>query len=255
LESDLKIFAANGKISPLLLETWNKMQAKNNRSLIVKKPVLNIKAITEEIERRRKYEFSITSQDIEMVKELLEIMGISFIQSQGEAETDCVNLLFSKQIDHIVSEDTDVLAYAFVDTRVITSFNFQEESFTHVEKCDVLDRLELTDEEFRDFCIMCGTDYNKNIFKIGVEKSFKLIKDHKRIENLKLDTSILNHLRVRELFTPRATNMLVKWAILPGPDFEDALNIFLFKYGIRFIHTSESVYKALTDTELEISEK
>ena len=48
---------------------------------------------------------------------------------------------------------------------------------------------------------MCGTDYNKNIFRIGVEKSYKFISNYHNIENVPLDVSILNHVKVRKLFT------------------------------------------------------
>ena len=52
---------------------------------------------------------------------------------------------------------------------------------------------------------MCGTDYNKNIPKVGPMTSYSLISKHKSIEeiekNTKLDISILKHIRSRELFS------------------------------------------------------
>ena len=58
---------------------------------------------------------------------------------------------------------------------------------------------------FLDFCIMCGTDYNKTIPKIGFEKSFKLIKEFTNLENIEnhlveLEMDILNYKRIREIF-------------------------------------------------------
>ncbi len=47
---------------------------------------------------------------------------------------------------------------------------------------------------------MCGTDYNKNIFKVGPIKAYSLIKEHKNIDNIPVDVSVLNHERVRHLF-------------------------------------------------------
>ena len=52
---------------------------------------------------------------------------------------------------------------------------------------------------------MCGTDYNKNIPKIGCETAYKYISMYGSIEEIarqkQLDVSILKHERNRELFT------------------------------------------------------
>ena len=52
---------------------------------------------------------------------------------------------------------------------------------------------------------MCGTDYNLNIPKIGPESAYKLLTEHKSLENIekntKYNTDILNYRRGRELFS------------------------------------------------------
>lgn len=254
LEKDLKMYEETGVVSTLLNEMWDKVRQKTvgKRSLLVKtNGSIDVKSVQDEINRRRKYEFSITAEDISKVKELLKIMGIHYIQSKGEAETDCVNLLYSGQIDYVVSEDTDVLAYTNKSLSVssIVSFNTNEESFMLIKKDKVLEKLEMTADEFKDFCIMCGTDYNKNIFKIGVEKSFKLLKENKRIENLTwLDTSVLNYDKVRQLFTAVEVETKTRWALIPGPDFSDNLNIFVFKHGIQHHINVNNVFTTLSET-------
>jgi len=64
--------------------------------------------------------------------------------------------------------------------------------------------MELTSDEFLDFCIMCGTDYNDNIPGVGPVKAYALIKEYGSIEHIgrqtSLDISILNHIKSRELF-------------------------------------------------------
>ena len=83
---------------------------------------------------------------------------------------------------------------------------------------EVLEKFKLT-EEFLDFCIMCGTDYNKNIFRVGPSKAFQYVSDYKSIidigkENKKVDISILNHNRVRELFQDYEKKVLGKSPIV-----------------------------------------
>jgi 5'-3' exonuclease len=52
---------------------------------------------------------------------------------------------------------------------------------------------------------MCGTDYNPNIPRIGSKTAYKHILQHGNLEGItkktKLDTSVLNYERTRELFT------------------------------------------------------
>jgi hypothetical protein len=49
---------------------------------------------------------------------------------------------------------------------------------------------------------MCGTDFNKNIPKIGIMGAYELMLRHTSIDNFppEINTSSLNYVRVRELF-------------------------------------------------------
>ena len=79
---------------------------------------------------------------------------------------------------------------------------------------------------------MCGTDYNKNIFKVGSETAYKHILNYNNIDNIKdnttLDISVLNHIRGRQLFRDyEQTNIEVSYC--GSPDFEK-LNEFVIKH-------------------------
>lgn len=256
MQLDLDEYIKNGTVTPLLTELSKKLKGSQiKKSLLVKNTSeINIDEIKDEIDRRRKYEISITNEDIEYLKELCKLMGVSYIHSFGEAETDCVSLFYGGVIDYIVSEDTDVLAYFSTqaeDLKVITSFN--NDTFVQVSKQKILDVLNLSDESFRDFCIMCGTDYNKNIFRIGVEKSYKFISNYRNIENVPLDTSILNHIKVRKLFTVTINpqlNKKVKWCRFPSPEFIRGLELFIFTHNLSNMNVG-SIYSALSEPDLE----
>lgn len=263
IELDLNTYKSDGCITPLLSEVWEKLKNKN-KSLLTKKTlsrvkVLDVSAIEDEIERRRRYEISISSEDITNLKDLLDIMGVSWIQSIGEAETDCVSLFYSGVVDYIVSEDTDVLAYfssQSEELKVINNFNTTELTFTQISKQKVLDALNLTSESFRDFCIMCGTDYNKNIFRVGVETAYKFITKNFNIENVPLDVSILNHGRVREIFEVKenfALNDKVMWCRLPKTKFLDDLAIFVFTHNIKNVDVNHT-FECMNESDIDVVE-
>jgi len=260
IEQDLQDYISTGKISPLLLEIWEKNK---NGGLLAKKTLaktimIDIGTIKAEIDKRRRYEITITSEDISDLKKLFKLMSVSYIQSKGEAETDCVSLYCNNTIDYIVAEDTDVLAYHspnnnLENLKVIIDFDVYNQTYIQIDKQKVLDTLNLTSESFRDFCIMCGTDYNKNIFRIGTETSYKLIVKHHRIENIPLNTDILNHKRGREIFTATENHELneyVKWCRIPSDSFKDDLENFIFTYNLKNIKTVK-IYEALSEAEID----
>jgi 5'-3' exonuclease len=262
LERDLNAYVGTGTITDLLKQTMEKLKFKNNKSLLAKKTLtrsktfIDVEIIKEEIARRKRYEISITPEDIVILKELFDLMGVSWIQSNGEAETDCVSMFYDGVVDYVVSEDTDVLAYfnpfGEKDLKAIINFNTNDLTFTQVSKFKVLDALDLTSESFRDFCIMCGTDYNKNIFRVGVETSYKLICHNYLIESVPLDTTILNHIRVRKIFEVTPNHSLhekVKWCRLPQSEFIDELSVFVFTYNLRHIDV-QNIFKALSEPDI-----
>ena len=186
-----------------------------------------------EVERIKKQSVKIQQSDFDLTKSVFTLLGVPFFQAPGEAETTCADLCKQGQVDFVISEDTDVLAYGapFLFTKINTS----TDTCICVKYEDVLSALEVTSSEFLDFCIMCGTDYNKNISKVGPETAFKLIKKYKTIEEVEksgYDVSILKHVRVRELFTKyeRFTESI---PYCKPADF-NALAEFMFVNNIRY---------------------
>ena len=124
------------------------------------------------------------------------------------------------------SEDTDVLAYG--SPKFLTKVNIISETCMEIDFKVILEKLEMSEKEFLDMCIMCGTDYNTNIPKIGPQKSYNLIKKHKSIDNLPMDTSILKHDRCRELFTFKDDYFKERIRYCGIPDY-NKLEIFIFQ--------------------------
>jgi 5'-3' exonuclease len=116
-----------------------------------------------------------------------------------------------------------------------------QQTLVEIEYEDMLSRLELTEDQFLDFCILCGTDYNTNLPKIGPEKSFRLLKKHGSIEQIKvhnptLDMSHFPYARVREIFRDdqQITGEMVEAVRFCGvPDSQKLLE-FCFRNNCRF---------------------
>lgn len=219
LEYDLDIYKETGKISDLLKETQMKINEKNKgeKSLLRKKMKLtienekekknefkiNIKDIEEKINTLDNRSEGITSEDIKLVKKLFDHLGVRYICATAEAETMCAYLVKKKLADIVISVDSDNLAYGI--DYLITDINTSTHNCFVIDQNKLLNLMELVIDEFKDFCILCGNDYNNNIKKVGIVTALKYIKKYRSIERLmeneKLDFSpIEKYKEVRDLF-------------------------------------------------------
>lgn len=149
-------------------------------------------------------DIKICKEDFEYLKNFLDDMNVPHITANGEAEMLCSDLCKSQKVDYVLSSDSDILAYGCPSS--IISINSQLQNVDVIYHNELLEKLNLTYDEFVDLCIMFGTDYNKNIFKVGPETSFNIIKKVRSIDNIEnYDISILNHKTVRNLFKNHPT--------------------------------------------------
>tara|TARA_B100001093_G_C26713802_1_gene964679 strand:+ start:29 stop:1057 length:1029 start_codon:yes stop_codon:yes gene_type:complete len=201
LEKDICNYESNMVITDLLRQISDKGEKEKRRLLVGNKGNINIRYVKGYLHKIKKQCISISESDFVLTRQLFDAMGIPYVIAKEEAEAYGANLCVNKIVHGVVSEDTDVLTY---NTPIfITNLDVSKETCIELRIADILNDLSLTYEQFRDLCIMFGTDYNKNIKGVGPETTYKLIKEHKTIENLpeKYDKTILNHNRSRELFT------------------------------------------------------
>jgi flap endonuclease-1 len=251
LVSSLQHYYNTNEIDQILIDHHNKISKANKfnqpqRLLLTKPPInssknIDMNLVIKDIEHKQSYLVNITDEDFKRTKELFDILNIPYFTAPFEAETLCCDLYKRGLVDAILSDDSDVIAYG---CSPLKELNVSTGICTQVDYDTILEELQLTKEEFLDLCVMCGTDYNKNIFKVGPEKSYKLIKEHKNIENIhentKLDISILNHKRTRELFTVYS-KFDVKIPYCKKPDFnklEEFMIINNIKLSIENIKSS-----------------
>tara|TARA_B100000795_G_scaffold264328_2_gene244702 strand:+ start:2152 stop:3147 length:996 start_codon:yes stop_codon:yes gene_type:complete len=139
------------------------------------------KSLEDLIKQTRKKIINITKEDVINLKKIFDIMGIKYIQASCEADLICCNLYKSGKVELCLSNDMDflpsgcgVLLRNYNNSNKVTEYNLQY----------ILQILNLSYEQFVDFCILCGCDYTCKIPKLGSETAFKYIKAHDTIENI-----------------------------------------------------------------------
>ena len=146
------------------------------------------------LKKRKMYSEFVTKDDNAMFLEIVKAFNIHVVQSLNEAETTCAYLYSKKKCDYIYSQDSDVIAYYDTDG-LVTDIDFKNNTFSYIDKNILLNNLDFTRDEFLDFCILCGTDYNSAIPKIGIMTSYKYIKENSNFFT-KLNQSCLDRLNV-----------------------------------------------------------
>ena len=253
LEDAIENYRENGIVEDILLEFQKARKLEQVRMLGKNslESTLNIKGIEFAVKKMRKQIFTITKGDFDTTKKLFDILNVPYITAPLEAETTCADLCIQGKVDAVLTEDTDVLAYG---TPVfLTKINTGDGTVVRIKYEDVLEGFGYDTDQFLDFCIMCGTDYNKNIFKVGPVKAYSLIKEKKSIEEVEktgLDTSILNYRRVRELF--RGYKKWEKEVSYCGqPAFEE-LQLFMTKKNLSI--NLEGLYNSFSSSTLVIED-
>tara|TARA_Y100000591_G_scaffold211252_1_gene183164 strand:- start:265 stop:1191 length:927 start_codon:yes stop_codon:yes gene_type:complete len=99
-------------------------------------------------------------EDIEKTKELLNAYGIKYIQAVGEADKLCATLVIKKKVYAVLSEDMDLFAYGSLN--VIRYFSLINHTCILFNLKKILNKLNMSHEEFKILCSISGNDYLKN---------------------------------------------------------------------------------------------
>lgn len=120
--------------------------------------------------------------DFERVKALMRALGVNYIVAPGEADALCAQMVLKRKAHACVSDDTDMFVYGC--PRVLRHLNLLDETFTMYDMSQILNILGITLTEFRQICVVSGTDYNcmnaitsatvKSENGMKVEKTFNL---------------------------------------------------------------------------------
>ncbi len=184
----------------------------------------------------RKYAEASTSLRQDMVvesKQLLDAMGIPWIDAPSEGEAQAAVMATEGTVDAVGSQDHDSLLFGapllvrnitISGKRRLPSKNiFIDVEPETISLEETLKTLDLTREQLIDFGILMGTDFNPDGFKgIGPVKGMKLLKTYQsleRMEPLKDEIAKIDYKAIRDLFLhpPAKSHVTPKWGEL-SPD-------------------------------------
>lgn len=166
----------------------NKQECINERKEKIRKNIEKANECDNEEDKKKllKSAIRITPEMINDTKYLLKLMGISYIHPNGEAEAYASELCRKGYVDYVLTEDMDTLPYGCPKLiRDCIDSSLRRKDIVSIFTYDKLTKdLEITHEQFVEFCILCGCDYCPQVPKIGNITALKLIKKYKNIESI-----------------------------------------------------------------------
>ncbi len=132
----------------------------------------------EELNNLKKKMVYISRKDVDTIKNLLDGYGIQYITANGEADVLCASLVLKKRVFAVLTEDMDMFAYTCPN--ILRYFSLRNHSCIQYNLKKILNKLEISKENFQILCVLSGNDYynsKKNIFYyMKLYSKFKKIK-------------------------------------------------------------------------------
>lgn len=180
---------------------------------------------------------SISRKQINECMELLDIMGIPYMEAPEEADSQCAELVKCGIADGVLTEDMDIMTFgANKIYRNLTSYNKD-----NMVICmnDVLSVLKINYEEFVELCILFGCDYGEKIRDVAPEKIYEYYIQHKNIpdtlahmksNNIKLPD--LSDFNVYKQYFMHPPVTKINKVSLKKCDYNKLENLLVTKYGL-----------------------
>lgn len=168
-----------------------KMKVLEERRLIKKKAWEKLDNVDDEEERIKYFKrtVSISQYQLNQCKQLLDVMGIPYIEAPEEADSQCAWLVKNGYASSVITEDMDILTFG--SSKIYRNLGSFRKDTLEINLNDILNRIDLTYEQFIELCILFGCDYCDRIKDITPNKIYNYyIKDkniYKTIDRLKKD--------------------------------------------------------------------
>ena len=123
----------------------------------------------------------ITKEQWDQCRDLLTTMGVPFINAPEEADSQCAYLAKKGLVDAVLTEDMDILTFG--SPKIVRNLTSHKIEPTEIKLENLLNKLELNQEQFIEFCILLGSDYCPGIPNLKPEEIFNYFKKSKNIKD------------------------------------------------------------------------
>lgn len=154
----------------------------------------------------------ISSEILQDARRLIHAMGLPVVQASSEGEAQAAYMAIKGSVDVVGSQDYDSLLFgaplvvrnlAITGKRKLPGKNIYVDVEPEMIDLDEgLKSLGITRRQLVEIAIMCGTDYNPGLSRVGPKTALKLIREMGDLESIMADREemIENFAEIREFF-------------------------------------------------------
>jgi len=139
----------------------------------------------EQILKSSKATVKVTREQNEQTKQLLRLMGVPVVDAPSEAEATCAALCRDGKVHAAATEDADCLTFGTKTlVRNLMAAEAQKKQILEVTLELALEQLNISMDQFIDFCILCGCDYCDTLKGVGPSTAIRLVMQHGSLEKV-----------------------------------------------------------------------
>merc|ERR1712070_420382 len=185
MENGIKpVYVFDGKPPELKLEELRARREKREQATANLQQAL-VEGDAEQVLKASKGTTKVTREQNEQTKKLLTLMGIPVVEAPSEAEATCAALCRDGKVYASATEDADCLTFGTTTLiRNLMAAESQKKQILEVNLARVLEQLNITMDQFIDFCILCGCNYCDTIKGVGPKTAIQLIIQHGSLEKV-----------------------------------------------------------------------
>ena len=180
----------------------------------------------------------ITRDQIDQCRELLDLMGIPYIDATEEADSELSNLCKNNLVYAVLTEDMDILTFG--SPRIIRNLTTSKKEPIEIDLETVLNKLDLTYEQFIEMCILFGCDYCPNISDIKPSVIYKVYHKTKNLDSTLSELKDMNYnvpskediITAKEYFIKSVHSTTTKSLSMSRPNTTLLLDVLVNRYGL-----------------------
>lgn len=174
----------------------------------------------------------ITKKQLEECRELLDLMGVPYIDAPEEADSQCAWLAKNNFVDAVLTEDMDILTFG--SPYIIRNLISFKKKPVEISLDKIKEKFDWTQDQFIQFCVLLGCDYCEHL----IDNNCYQIYDHFQENNKDIDLVLtklkqnINYLETVKYFKNPNINKLDDEFSIKLPDLVNLNDLLVNKYGL-----------------------
>ena len=140
---------------------------------------MNVAETEEDKIKYFKRSVTISKKQLDECRDLLDLMGVPYVNAPQEADSQCAWLASQSLVDAVLTEDMDILTFG--SPIIVRNLTSQKKKPIEISLDKILIKFGWTQDQFIELCILLGCDYSEHITDINFLKLFHEFQKNKDI--------------------------------------------------------------------------